>query len=478
MNRALVQLGRYGDILNILPPVYESFHSKKQALGLMVAGEFAPILEGLSYVEPMIFPGTYDELQRATALASLRAPAVAVSQVYGKGLDHRWTTESYMRDSWDKVGVDGRWEQLPLLIDRRSEEREERLAATIDWSRPVVLTCMSGRSSPFARAPKVRAEMVRLMPEVNFVELPPAEKFFDLLGLFDRAHALVTVDTGPLHLAAASAVPVVALVNPKTWYGSLRKANHLLHRSYRVADPEEIVAALRRTLRPIKNLVHLYPTWDMSPEDRARHELAKKSWTAEYGSRWQAFPVEYKKTLSRDSGTVLGDPRPVPFLKDVFQLGLQHTRYDDDVIVISNTDVGFSPGLTEKIRRLVLAKGSAYCYRADHKVVARPLDYVETVSGGMKGGLDLFAFTRKWVEKNFDRLPDMVFGRTLWDLVYRDLVKMTGGGELYGGCWHEDHVSFWKQNDENVGNLHNEKVAEAWRETHDTTRPYRYEYEG
>lgn len=475
MNRVLVQLGRYGDILNILPAVYEA-HRNGRRVKLIVAEEFAPLLQGVSYCEPEVFNGGYEELDQAIRFASRFVETPLVSQVYGRTLDHRRTSESYMRDSWEKVGVGDRWEQLPLLIDRRNGAREDQLVAQVDWSRPVVLVNMAGRSSPFANSERVLNRVKEQMPEVSFVEIPRAHFFFDLLGLFDRAHALLTVDTGTLHLAQASAIPTVALVNPRPWYGSLRRANHLLYRTYREVDADEVVEALRRTLRPLQKLVHLYPEWDMSTEDRQRNLVAAASWKTEYGSRWKSIPVPYQGLLDRNSGTELGDIRPVPFVKDVLDLGRRNTKNPDDVIVISNSDVGFSPGLTEKIRRLVLAKGSAYCYRFDHAKVSSSMTYLETVSGGLCGGLDLFAFTRRWVDQHFSKLPDMVFGRTMWDLVYRDFVKRTGGGELYGGCWHQDHDSFWKQAPDNPGNRHNIRIADTWKESHDTTRPFRYEY--
>lgn len=475
MNRVLVQLGRFGDILNILPAVYEA-HRNGRRVKMVVAEEFAHLLAGVSYCEPVVFNGDYSDLDDAVRFASRLEGPTVVSQIYGRQLDHRRITESYMRDSWEKAGVGDRWEQLPLLIDRRDPAREKALVDAVDWSKPVVLVNFEGRSSPFANSERVLARVREQMPEASFVNIPRAHYFFDLLGLFDRAHALLTVDTGTLHLAQASAIPTVALVNPRPWYGSLRRANHLLHRTYREADPEEIVEALRRTMRPLQKLVHLYPEWDMSPEDRQRNLTAAASWRSEYGSRWKTIPVPYQGLLPRNSGTELGDSHPVPFVRDVLELGLKQTKRADDVLVISNSDVGFAPGLTERIRRLVLAKGSAYCYRFDHPKVSSSMTYHETVSGGLCGGLDLFAFTRRWVDQNFSKLPDMVFGRTMWDLVYRDLVKRTGGGELYGGCWHQDHQSFWKQAPENPGNTHNIRIADLWKESHDTTRPFRHEY--
>lgn len=477
--KALVQLGRFGDIINILPIAEEAARGGHK-LALCVAQDFAGILDGVSYVDRLIFRGKYTELDEAMRRVRGTGREAVTSQVYSEGLVHPRTTESFVRDSWNKVGKNNRWEQIALIFDRRDEARETELAAKVDWSKPVVLTALTGISAPYKKGPDLHARLVQDLPEFNVVDMNQfkVERIYDLLGLMDRAHALVTVDTAPLHLAKASAVPVVALTHPTPWLGSLRAANHLLTRPYNQVDPEEVIEAVRKTLRPCKKIVHVWSDWDMPEDDRVRVNLAAQSWEAEYQrGPWHQHRVHVFDDLPRTSNSEFGEERGVPYVKDMLREGMRKTKSDSDIVVLTNSDIGFTVGMTESLTRLVGAKGAAYAYRFnfDGPQIAR--SQVQTAAGGYDGGLDLFAFTRKWLKEHFDSLPDMVMGRTMWDLVYRDLVKKTGGGELYGSIWHQRHKSFWTQMPTTPGNDYNTAIAKDWASKHDTTRPYRFTYE-
>ena len=78
-----VQLGRAGDILNILPLLWDDYRKASEKPGLMVAAEFAPLLEGVSYVEPVIWKGPHFEIAKAVAHAKTLCPNVVCTQVNG-----------------------------------------------------------------------------------------------------------------------------------------------------------------------------------------------------------------------------------------------------------------------------------------------------------------------------------------------------------------------------------------------------------
>lgn len=472
--KTVVQLGRYGDILNILPLAYEAMLADRR-LSIMVANEFSGLLDGCSYVDEIVFTGDYSRVDKAAQSAAQYGRPVVIPQVYGRGIDHRRISESFIRDQWEKVGKGHRWEQNQLVIDRRDFAREAELAAKFDWSRPVVLVNVAGRSSPYKEGDELVRQLVQKLPEFNVVDISAlrAHRFFDLLGLYDRAAALVTIDTGTLHLAQASSIPVIALTSALPWYNSLRRPNHLLTRTYLEVDPDEIVESIRKTMRPCWSMVHLYPEWGMSEEDRRRVDIAVSSWKDEaLRGPWRSVPVDYL-TLPRNSQTAIGDSKPVPFVLDMLERGLAETRHDSDIIALSNSDIGITPGSTRRIRELVGAKGSAFSYRYNFDRIDAPLSAEQVTTGKWCGGLDTFFFTRKWVRENFFKLPDMVLGRCSWDIVYRDIVKATGGGDLHGAIWHERHNSYWVQNRETAGNLHNTAIFNDYMKKHDTTRPFR-----
>ena len=58
-----------------------------------------------------------------------------------------------------------------------------------------------------------------------------AQRIYDLLGLYDNAAGMITTDTATLHLAAASNIPYVALIN-NGGAGSIPKGNCVLKVRY------------------------------------------------------------------------------------------------------------------------------------------------------------------------------------------------------------------------------------------------------
>lgn len=469
MSRVLLQLGRFGDLINVLPLAAEAKRLEKPVT-ICTNAQFASLFDGISYAQGAGVTFPIEQVGAARTWLRERGHEVFVSQVYGVGADESRQTESFMRDSWARVGSEPRWEQLSLFFDRRNATREAELAAKVSWERPVVLYSLAGVSAPFRGAEKLVAQLTERLPEFTLIDLNVfrVDRLYDLLGLMDRASALITVDTATLHLAKASSVPVVALVHDRPWYGSLRSANHLITRTYREVDPEEIAEAVRRTVLTANKFVHVWQDWDMSPDDRARNTAAAASWPKD--RRWESVGLDGFE----DTSAKLGDERPVPYINDVMEAGFDRTKRRHDIVVFTNSDISMSDGIVRELERTVLAKGCAFAYRFNTSGAgfgSRP----GITSGYWDGGLDLFAFSRAWYERHGRRLPPMFIGRPHWDLVYRDIFKMTGGGDLTGCIWHKAHASFWTQNPTNAGNVHNTTTARDFFSRHDTTRPYRWE---
>ena len=161
-----VQLGRIGDILNILPLCNGS--------RLMVAKEFAPLLEGVSYVEPVIYDGPHYEIAKAMEFAKSVSKDVVCSQVNGplpQVLEHVYKPAgrvgaiktSYQKESWGVAGRIDEWDSLlPLVFDRRNEEREEKLLRDNGFmskkQKPVILLSLKSHSSPFPFAAPLEVE--------------------------------------------------------------------------------------------------------------------------------------------------------------------------------------------------------------------------------------------------------------------------------------------------------------------------------
>jgi len=486
MSQVIVQLGRFGDILSLLPLLYENCRNGRRQR-LMLAKQFEGLLDGVSYVDKIVFDGDCSRIDQAEPLARRADRNAKVAQVFGRGLNVKRTGNNFQRDGWTKLGGDRRWEQCELIIDRRDVKRELELACRFDWSLPVVLVNASGISSPFPGRETLCEDLqVRLAGEFNVADISSlkATRIYDVLGLLDRAHCLVSTDSAYLHLAPASSVLVAALVNDTQWLASARRANHIYHKKYSQYDAEQLAAVIRKSRRttpdgkkPGGTLIHVYAEWNMSADDRQRWSFARKSWMLEYATdNWLERPVNCEtEPGQRNSKTLLKDPRAVNYVRDMVETGFRSGSSGEDIVVLTNSDISFSPGIAEKIRRIVDAKGCLYGYRWDYDGNPdEPLTYHETVSCRQFGGLDIFAFRRDWWEKNGHHFPDMCLGRSHWDLVWRDCVKWLGGGCGYGLISHKTHASFWQQDRNKMpGNAYNlGKAHEFWKHV-DSSRPFK-----
>jgi len=226
----VVLLGRLGDIVNILP-VMKHMAEAYQKPYLMISREFAGLLDGVSYVYPVPVPFTPGELDKAMAEAQQTFTFVHRAQIWAMGMKQDRRTEAYNLESWNQLGFADKFSDpdFRLVFDRRNLEREQRVIEKLNPSgKPAILVAHKGMSSPFDRADLLLARIKQRwghdysVVDISGMLLP---KPYDLLGLMDAAKCLVTVDTFPLHLAAASKVPVVALVNPAPWLRSKPRCN-------------------------------------------------------------------------------------------------------------------------------------------------------------------------------------------------------------------------------------------------------------
>lgn len=254
-----VQLGRFGDLMIILPGLLHRYQREGIKPVVMTCLEFAPLLEGCSYVQP--FP-VWDipwntGARRGVELARTYYREVVTPKWWDAHLDpppprdHEPRIEldwqgrrlivsqdewnSYQYSQWKACGW-GRQEILdwPLVFDRRSRERETWLAGVhLHPRKPNVLYNFTGISNAMPFEPEIMRAVAGLRQRVNFVDLGRirASHLQDLLGLYDRAICVISGDTATLHLAAASQVPLIAL-QADGWAGSLIKGNEILRLRY------------------------------------------------------------------------------------------------------------------------------------------------------------------------------------------------------------------------------------------------------
>jgi hypothetical protein len=257
--KCYVHLGKHGDLIILLPGFEWHYNMTGEKPVVMVSKEFAPTLDGCSYLEPWVTDlHWYGDCGAARAEAVKRfgvdkvcmpkwwddptftPPEIRTSAtklvIHGKTMQVEASDYfSYMASQWKYAGFPKELLSCKPKFDRRNLEREAHHAAQIfKTKKPKLLYCLNtGGSSPFPFPPEVekliyefqgRFELVNLM-DIRLTHL------FDLLGLMDRARFLVTTDTAILHLAGASDIPYWAFLQ-NAGGGSLPRGNCVGHARY------------------------------------------------------------------------------------------------------------------------------------------------------------------------------------------------------------------------------------------------------
>lgn len=180
---------------------------------------------------------------------------------------------------------------------------------------------------------------------------------------------------------------------------------------------------------------------DYTPADagsRARNAIAFTSWQT--GARLLPFKSDCN---SRH----IGDPRGVPFVKDM--LDAAFSTGDERIAIITNNDIIFGNGLGEAIREHCSNHGCYWAWRIAYEG-AEP-----------DGGLDLFAVTRIWWEKCGPFFPDLLIGYSWWDNILRRMMQWTGtpeGPRLY---FHTPHPGIEMRRN-SPAERYNQHTAREW----------------
>lgn len=233
MKTLIVQGGRAGDLIQILPCIRHISEQDGNPVMVVVTSEFAPILEGCSYVEPIIFEGSFTDTVGAIELGKKHCDRILIGRVTERGENQ---CESFCQDAWRQLGCLELWNDLPLVFDRRNRVREQMLLE--QFTRGLFsLYNVAGKSSPVPKGEAwIQRNKDRICPNVHWIDLSRilADRIYDLLGLMEHAEVLVTGDTATLHLAAASKVPCVNLIQhlPTRWHGSRPRNNSIAEWRY------------------------------------------------------------------------------------------------------------------------------------------------------------------------------------------------------------------------------------------------------
>lgn len=418
--------------------------------GLMVAREFSSLLDGVDYVDKHVFEGAHHDVGSAFEQAKqisgdctcvqINCSTEQVKQyVYGPAGLQTAVTTSFQKESWRVAGRLAWWDDQPALTFKRDAVRETALVRQHipPGKRLTVLYSLGGVSSPFPMAGVVRALLKAHLGSTNYrlIDLGSiqAERFYDLLGLYDRAHCLIATDSAPLHLArACPQLPVLAFAQDKTpdgrallWHGSPWRPNHVFYCRYSdfAARVDEFIWALDNLygigFRPeagTRQLVHVYSEYG--------GPVRRNSWYAEYkqSGQWNRTPIEVG-ACGRDSAMILQDPQRLPYLKDSLRMGLQRAS-KDDLVVLSRPDTEFLSGISYALTTHPLS----FAYRLD-------------VKGGRKTFrpvADLFCAPKSWWVEQLPKIPDFILGKDIyWPHALWGLFNQAAAKDLTGWVYRE-----------------------------------------
>jgi hypothetical protein len=275
-----IQLGRFGDLIQLFPAFKAVRDRTGQTATVITSTQYMSVFEGISYTNPVASNWEWWEgIPKAKQLADdqfgggiilqwwldaeaqppfhypdlIKNPGGIILQCHGRewGVDiARWP--DYGTSMWDRAGFTREeMKTLPLVFDRRDYQRELVLYHQVKDRKnlPLLLINFNGQSSPFAAVPEVMGVINRFRRRFQIVDLGliRAEKIFDLLGLYDRAVGLVTIDTSTLHLAPATRIPYFAYT-VGGWNSSVPKRNCQCEVKYTEAGKPEHLASLEAYL--------------------------------------------------------------------------------------------------------------------------------------------------------------------------------------------------------------------------------------
>lgn len=254
MKVAFASLAKLGDIVNVLPMCADQSRKGNQVSFLHDA-RLSPLFQGVSYVKSLPQFALHTralslvDQARASGLYDLVFNCQPFGPTY-KGpydLPHNvrsWTACGYSSaDFYDVTN-------FPLVFDRDAE-RESFVCRNLSGL-PLICLALTAQSSIFAHRERLEAEIRRRWANCDIVDLArvKAGRFYDLLGLLDRAAILVTVDTSIMHLAAASKVPTVCLIGDDARTAAEPRFKPLLRLSYSsaMAQVHQIHAAIKQKI--------------------------------------------------------------------------------------------------------------------------------------------------------------------------------------------------------------------------------------
>lgn len=235
-------------------------------------------------------------------------------------------------------------------------------------------------------------------------------------------------------------------------------------------------------LQTIGKFIHVLERHHQAnPNDETRIENAFKSWAYHYERG--VIPCHVWEP-PRSAARTIGDPRDLPYLKDILAEGLKLATAPDDVLFFTNDDTVLHHDIIPAISVMLKNVDALSSFRMNFEHENMPALDTPTEKVRQWGeaclGRDLFAFRAQWLRLNWDAIPDFILGDMEWDLVLALMVRMAAGVatkpdnfviqqprcELDRGyVIHENHTRHWMSDRfaKSPAKLHNYALAAEWK---------------
>lgn len=419
-------------------------------------------MDGVGYSDKFEWKGNYADPLRAASFVQAvgKFDQVLVPQCYGQNFNQECS--SFCEEAYRLAGRQHLFGRLPLVFDRRDREREQKLIP--QFTKPMILVHTQGISSAFHQGRELFESLKPLQDEYEIVDLSlvKAHRFYDLLGLYEKAEYLVAIDSGPLHLAqAVPDLKVIALITdgPTPWHGTPPRKNHVLRIPYSQYGQRkhEIPEAIRIKKKTESKLIHVWSKYHIGKQDaQRRHTVAKMTWDREMQG-WIDLPL-LDTAFARNARTDFNDLKCAPYVTDMIDKAMMLAN-PWDIVVLTNDDTCVTPNLTRIVRDVLAECGACWGARREHNRVNHPLTATELMQGYKHVGADIFCFHKEWWIEHGHNMPDMLMAFENWDYVLRTVINENGGREIEGLCYHEIHQGDWLKNRTLAAAKHNQRMG-------------------
>jgi hypothetical protein len=213
---------------------------------------------------------------------------------------------------------------------------------------------------------------------------------------------------------------------------------------------------------------------DPDKASAARAAAMQRTWD-DLLERGDIIPAYFHPPYPRNAQKTIGDPRKLPYLRDLFEKSMKQMD-DDDMLLFTNSDNALSPLLPEYLKFHVGVFGACTIPRTEIRGKMPSLDLppeqLAKLGAPRQVGRDGFAMTKAWLTDHWDEIPDCVLGASTWDILLAAMIRLDYGiktnnsnlgerifpADIPGGyILHQAHHSAWHTPDRDTvpSNAHN-----------------------